>query len=55
MYKIVKTICYGIEETSIIYDDGTGRCTSFPAKEDNPNWQAYQAWLAEGNTPLPPA
>jgi len=25
-----------------------------PNNLDNTDWQAYQKWLAQGNTPLPP-
>jgi hypothetical protein len=38
---------------SIILDNGDGSYTSFPSDPTNPNYPAYQAWLDEGNTPLP--
>ena len=30
-------------------------CASIPNDPENTDWQAYQEWLAAGNTPLPPA
>ena len=37
----------------IIQDNGNGQYTSFPADENNPNYQAYLKWLDEGNEPEP--
>ena len=38
--------------TSLIYRLPDG--TTIPNDLDNTDWQAYQEWLAAGNTPLPP-
>jgi hypothetical protein len=53
MYSIFKTVSYGVEHTSIIKANGNEQYTSFPADPENPNYQEYLAWLAEGNEPLP--
>ena len=47
MYKLLKSVT---GETKAVLKDGT---TSIPFNPDNTDYQAYLAWLAEGNTPLP--
>jgi hypothetical protein len=54
MYKeVMRDSPYGVSEKFIVRDNGNGNFTSFPAAEDNTNYQTYLAWLAEGNEPLP--
>ena len=54
MYKeIIQDSPYGEPSKFIIRDNGNGSFTSFSAQEDNPLYQQYLAWLAEGNEPLP--
>jgi len=53
MYKIHKFNSFGIEQISIIKDNGNSY-TSFPADPNIPEYQQYLLWLEEGNTPLPP-
>jgi hypothetical protein len=51
MYKITTP------PSTEIYDGVIIRLPDYayiPNDLENTDWQAYQAWLAEGNTPLPP-
>jgi len=48
MYKL-KTECFGEVNGVVNLDNGY----VIPFDPDNTDYQAYLAWLAEGNTPLP--
>jgi len=52
MYKeLTIEVPYIGQKKHIIRDNGDGHFTSFPAEEDNPNYQAYLKWVSEGNQP----
>ena len=54
MYKIITYKDIDNSEKSFIQkNNGDGSVTSFNAKDDNTDYQAYLKWLEEGNTPLP--
>jgi hypothetical protein len=53
MYKELTVEFHGEQQKHIVRDNGDGSFTSFPADESNQNYQAYLAWLAEGNVPTP--
>jgi hypothetical protein len=52
-YQQVINTMTGLPSTEIILR--LPDCASIPNDPDNTDWQAYQVWLAAGNTPLPPA
>lgn len=51
-YKLSKNPLTG-QTTSVIKTNDNGSFSSIPFDEANTDYQAYLAWLAEGNTPEP--
>jgi hypothetical protein len=51
MYKLSKSTITG--EIKIVLKEVEGVLYSIPFDPDNTDYQAYLAWLAEGNTPEP--
>lgn len=52
MYKL-NISTFTNEPCSVNRDNGDGSVTSIPFNTANTDYQAYLAWLAEGNQPLP--
>ncbi len=52
MYKLYKTSPL-ISEPNAVMSVGVSPQVSFIFDENNPDYQAYLKWLAEGNTPEP--
>lgn len=55
MYKILKktSVFTNQENEFILRTNQDGSVTSFLADPKNPEYAAYEAWLAEGNEPMP--
>jgi hypothetical protein len=49
MYKLINTP----NGESVVRTNEDGSKTSFAKSEDNTDYRAYLAWLAEGNVPEP--
>jgi hypothetical protein len=49
MYKLIKNETLNIVDMVLRLSDNAG----IPFDPDNTDYQAYLAWCAEGNTPLP--
>ena len=52
MYKLIKHDITGADCGAAL-DNGDGTTTSFMFDPANTDYQAYLAWVAEGNTPEP--
>jgi hypothetical protein len=50
-YKLYKT--FGKDMPNAVMTVGVEPAKSFLMDENNPDYQAYLAWLAEGNQPTP--
>jgi hypothetical protein len=53
MYKFKIFTMGSLQRTTIIRQNADGSITSFGEDLANTDYQAYLAWLAEGNTPEP--
>jgi hypothetical protein len=54
IYKLVNTIdILGNQKPIITLENVNGAVSWIPFDPANTDYQAYLAWLAEGNTPLP--
>jgi len=51
MYKLLNVPKNTVQQA--IKENDNGTCTVFMFVEANTDYQAYLAWVAEGNTPLP--
>lgn len=49
-YKLYKTMT---GQDGVVYTNEQGHTVSFLLGLDNPEEEAYLAWVAEGNTPIP--
>ena len=52
-YQQILNTMTGLPDENVIFCITTG--AGIPNDPENVDWQAYQEWLAAGNTPLPPA